>query len=126
MAADQQCPQATQVPALRALVLLAALAVLGQLALGITTILTSRELITMTVHSSLGAALLASLVAAYWIACPSAPPAPSAVARVGFDLNGCASIEPSGLATEMSETQIAPFSGAHQRKYRNCPRQNWR
>jgi len=36
--------------------------------------LTSRELITMTVHSSLGAALLANLVAAYWIACPSAPP----------------------------------------------------
>lgn len=66
-------------PALRALVLLAAVAVLAQLALGIATILTSRELITMTVHSSLGAALLASLVAAYWIACPAAPPAPSAV-----------------------------------------------
>ncbi len=60
--------------ALRALVMLAVAAVLAQVALGVATILTSRDLITMTLHSSVGAALLASLVAAYWIACPSAPP----------------------------------------------------
>ena len=61
-------------PALRIMVALAAVAVIAQTALGIATILTSREPVTMTVHSSLGAALLACLVAAYWIACPSAPP----------------------------------------------------
>src|SRR6266852_1767036 len=44
--------------ALRALMLLAVLAVLAQVALGIGTILTSRELITTTVHSSLAAAPL--------------------------------------------------------------------
>ncbi len=62
-------------PALRAAMALASSLVVGQIALGIATILTSRELITMTVHSSAGAALLANLVAAYWLACPSAPPA---------------------------------------------------
>ncbi len=64
-----------EVPALRAAVLLASALVLGQIGLGAATILTSRELITMTLHSSLGAALLAVLVTAYWVACPSSPPA---------------------------------------------------
>lgn len=64
----------TAKPALRILATLGAVAVLAQIALGIATILTSRELVTMTLHSSLGAALLACLVAVYWIACPSAPP----------------------------------------------------
>jgi heme A synthase len=59
---------------LRAGVLLASAIVVGQVALGIATILTSRELFTMTAHSSLGAALLANLVAVYWVACPSAAP----------------------------------------------------
>jgi cytochrome c oxidase assembly protein subunit 15 len=62
-------------PVLRATVVLASVTVVAQIALGIATILTSRELITMTIHSSLGAALLANLVAVYWVACPSAPPA---------------------------------------------------
>jgi heme A synthase len=60
--------------ALRAGVVLASAMVIGQIVLGIATIFTSRELFTMTAHSSLGAALLANLVAVYWIACPSAPP----------------------------------------------------
>jgi len=60
--------------ALRVLAITAAMAVVAQLALGIATILASRELITMTVHSSLGAALLAALVSAYWLGSPSAPP----------------------------------------------------
>jgi len=60
--------------ALRAGVVLASALVIGQIVLGIATILTSRELFTMTAHSSLGAALLANIVAVYWIACPSAPP----------------------------------------------------
>src|SRR5258707_1471117 len=64
----------TAKPALRILATLGAVAVLAQIALGIATILTSRELVTMTLHSSLGAALLACPVAVYWIACPSAPP----------------------------------------------------
>ena len=66
-------------PALRASALLAAALVVVQIGLGIATILASRELITMTVHSSLGAALLANLLGIYWLACPSAPPALSAV-----------------------------------------------
>jgi heme A synthase len=61
--------------ALRVVLLGAVVLVLAQIALGIATILNSRELITMTFHSSLGALLLADLVAAYWIACPSSPPA---------------------------------------------------
>jgi heme a synthase len=60
---------------LRVLVVLGAVTVLAQVALGIATILTSRELVTMTLHSSFGAALLASLIATYWVACPSTPPA---------------------------------------------------
>lgn len=60
--------------ALRILAITVAIAVIAQLGLGIATILASRELITMTVHSSLGAALLAALVSAYWLASPSSPP----------------------------------------------------
>jgi heme a synthase len=65
--------------ALRTCAVVASVLVVVQLGLGIATILASRELITMTVHSSLGAALLANLVGIYWLACPSAPPALSAV-----------------------------------------------
>lgn len=60
--------------ALQAALLLASALVLAQIGLGVATILTSRELVTMTIHSSLGAALLANLVVAYWLACPSSPP----------------------------------------------------
>src|SRR5262249_42420738 len=52
----------TDKPALRIVVMLCALAVLAQIALGIATILTSRELFTMTLHSSLRAPLLSSLL----------------------------------------------------------------
>jgi cytochrome c oxidase assembly protein subunit 15 len=60
-------------PARRGLRLLSAAAavlVVCQVSLGIAVIFTSRELVTMTLHSSLGAALLANLVALYWIANP--------------------------------------------------------
>src|SRR5216683_1754229 len=56
---------------LRFLSAAAAVIVLCQVGLGIAVIFTSRELVTMTLHSSLGAALLANLVALYWIAQPS-------------------------------------------------------
>lgn len=66
--------------AIRGVAVAAGLAVVAQVALGIATILSSRELVTMTVHSSLGAALLASLVALYWLISPSlAPSSPSAI-----------------------------------------------
>jgi heme A synthase len=47
-----------------------ALGVLAQIALGVATILTSRDLVTMTAHSSLGAALLAGLVVLLWWTSP--------------------------------------------------------
>ncbi len=56
---------------LRFLSAAAAVIALCQVSLGIAVIFTSRELVTMTLHSSLGAALLANLVALYWIAQPS-------------------------------------------------------
>ena len=49
--------------------------VLVQIALGVLTVLTSRDLLVMTAHSSLGAALLAGMVCLYWTACPSQAPA---------------------------------------------------
>ncbi len=76
--------------ALRVLVTLGALAVIAQVALGIATIFTSRELVTMTLHSSLGAALLACLVAGYWIACPSA--APALRVRTNPEIRICAAV----------------------------------
>ncbi len=59
---------------LRALSLGACIGVIAQVALGIATIVGSRELVTMTLHSTLGAALLAGLVALYWTASPSSAP----------------------------------------------------
>jgi heme A synthase len=59
---------------LRALAMLAAGTVVIQVALGVATVLASRELLTMTVHTTLGPALLANLVALYWVACPSSLP----------------------------------------------------
>ncbi len=56
---------------LRALAATAAAGVLCQLVLGIAVIYSSRDLVVMTLHSSLGAALLANLVALYWVANPS-------------------------------------------------------
>ncbi len=56
---------------LRALAATAAAGVLCQLGLGIAVIYSSRDLVVMTLHSSLGAALLANLVALYWVANPS-------------------------------------------------------
>lgn len=67
-------------PALRGLRFLSAAAaviVLCQISLGIAVIFSSRELVTMTVHSSLGAALLANLVALYWVTNPSRSLGPS-------------------------------------------------
>lgn len=60
---------------LRALAVLLALAVLAQVGLGIATVLMSRDMVVMTIHSSLGAALLAGLVSSYWLASPSRSPA---------------------------------------------------
>jgi heme A synthase len=54
--------------------------VLGQITLGFLTVTTSRDLTVMTLHSSLGAALLACLVAMIWVARP-APAARPAEAR---------------------------------------------
>jgi heme A synthase len=48
----------------------AALLVLVQIGLGIMTVLLSRELITMTVHSTVGAALLGVVVSIFWIGRP--------------------------------------------------------
>ncbi len=59
--------------ATRVLASVAGVAVVAQIGLGIMTVLLSRELVTMTVHSSLGAALLATLVSLYWTACPVRP-----------------------------------------------------
>jgi heme A synthase len=56
---------------LRVLAATAAAGVLCQLGLGIAVIYSSRDLAVMTLHSSLGAALLANLVALYWVANPS-------------------------------------------------------
>jgi heme A synthase len=56
---------------LRFLAAAAAVIVLCQVSLGIAVIFTSREMVTMTLHSSLGAALLANLFALYWVAQPS-------------------------------------------------------
>ena len=55
--------------------------VLAQITLGILTILSSRELITMTVHSSLGIALFGGAVALKWVVAPSRAPATAVVPR---------------------------------------------
>jgi len=60
-----------QVRGLRFLSAAAAVMVLIQISLGAAVIFTSRELVTMTLHSSLGAALLATLVSLYWVSNPS-------------------------------------------------------
>jgi len=60
-----------QVRGLRFLSAAAAVMVLIQINLGAAIIFTSRELVTMTLHSSLGAALLATLVSLYWVSNPS-------------------------------------------------------
>lgn len=59
---------------LRALAILLAVAVLAQVGLGIATVLMSRELGVMTLHSSLGVALLGGLVSSHWLASPSRSP----------------------------------------------------
>jgi cytochrome c oxidase assembly protein subunit 15 len=63
--------QPFQVRGLRFLSAAAAVMVLIQISLGAAVIFTSRELVTMTFHSSLGAALLATLVSLYWVSNPS-------------------------------------------------------
>ena len=60
--------------ALRALAVALGVGVAVQVVLGIVTVLLSREMVVMTVHSAWGPALLAGLVAAYWLASPSRPP----------------------------------------------------
>jgi heme A synthase len=54
-------------------VLFSAMAI-GQAMLGIATISSSRDLIVMTLHSTMGAALFASIISVYWILRPSALP----------------------------------------------------
>ena len=56
---------------MKILTLLAVLGVIAQVTLGIESILSSRDLATMTVHSSLGLVLLACLIAMYWLAFPA-------------------------------------------------------
>ena len=53
----------------------AAVAVVLQVTLGVMTVMLSRELYTMSVHSSLGMLLLAAMVSLYWMAAPSSAPA---------------------------------------------------
>ena len=48
--------------------------VVAQIVLGIYSVLLSRELVTMTFHSSVAALLLAELVAAWWMVAPSRAP----------------------------------------------------
>jgi heme A synthase len=57
--------------AVRVLSLAACAGVVAQIGLGIATLLTSRDLVVMTAHSSVGAALLAGLVSMFWIARPA-------------------------------------------------------
>ena len=57
--------------AVRRLAVALAFAVVAQITLGILTILTSRDVLVMTIHSSLGAALLCGLVSLYWLAKPA-------------------------------------------------------
>jgi heme A synthase len=56
--------------ATRVAALVCALAVVAQVCLGVLTVWWSREMVTMAIHSSLGAALFAGLVSVYWLACP--------------------------------------------------------
>jgi heme A synthase len=60
---------------LRGMAVALAVGVVGQVSLGIATIWMSRDMTVMTVHSSLGAALLAGLVSCHWLARPSRAPA---------------------------------------------------
>ncbi|MFT3841448.1 MAG: COX15/CtaA family protein [Myxococcaceae bacterium] len=60
--------------AMKALAVVASVAVVLQVTLGILTVLRSRELYTMSVHSSLGMLLLAAMVSLYWLAAPSSAP----------------------------------------------------
>lgn len=62
---------------LRRLAGLSSAGVLGQIALGFLTVTSSRDLTLMTLHSSLGAALLACLVAMIWVARPAAVAVPA-------------------------------------------------
>jgi cytochrome c oxidase assembly protein subunit 15 len=59
--------------------------VLAQITLGIATILTSRDLVVMTGHSSLGAAILAGLVSLYWMARPAPRFVPEPVSAPAVD-----------------------------------------
>jgi cytochrome c oxidase assembly protein subunit 15 len=66
--------------------------VFAQVALGVLTIFTSRDILMMTLHSSLGAALLAGWVSVYWLAFPEAPTTAQAI-RV--PAGRAASLEPA-------------------------------
>ena len=48
----------------------AGLAVVLQVALGVMTVLLSRELITINLHSSLGILLMSVMTSMYWLAAP--------------------------------------------------------
>jgi heme A synthase len=68
------CLGRTREKKMKVLAAVLVLGVLAQIALGILTILSFRDLSLMTLHSSLGAALLALLVSTYWLLLPSRPP----------------------------------------------------
>ena len=59
----------------------AGLLVVAQVGLGVMTVLTSRELITINVHSSVGIGLMSVLTALFWLAAPTSSPAKVPVAQ---------------------------------------------
>ena len=67
---------------------LCAVGVVAQIGLGILTVLLSRELVTMTVHSTVGAALLGGLVSLYWVTHPAASLEQAQRAAPPADLDG--------------------------------------
>ena len=85
--------QAAGAQTLKVLAALLVAGVLGQVGLGIATILSSRDILTMTAHSTLGAALLAGLTSLYWVARGSPATAQHPVE---------ASLRPSGSPLEVA------------------------
>ena len=59
--------------AVRVLAGFAAVLTFTQVLLGIMTVLLSREMVTMTVHSTVGALTLAAVTSLYWLANPARP-----------------------------------------------------
>lgn len=68
---------------LKAVAAAAGVAVLLQIALGVMTVLLSREIFTINVHSSLGIGLMSILTWMYWLAAPERATVPVAAAVLG-------------------------------------------